>query len=301
MDFNQLRSFVAVVQTGSFTRAAAQLGTQKAYLSRVVSQLERELTVRLLERSTRALSLTEVGRDFYERAVAILGALGEAERMAQQVQGVPRGTLKVSCGTEFGMLAVGSWIGSYLARYPDVQVDADFSNRLIDLIHEGFDLAIRLGSLPDSRLSARPLGALEYGLFAAPTHLQRLGVPQHPADLEGHPLIVFSGGRRVQGWDVTLGDQQLLVPHRAVRLRVNNSFSARDAAVQGLGIVKLPLLLAAPAVTGRQLLRLLPQWKLPSVPVHAVYASARYLTPKVRSFIDHAVGEFQSGNDAGRR
>jgi LysR family transcriptional regulator, regulator for bpeEF and oprC len=289
MELNQLNAFVKVVETGSFTRAAAQMGTQKAYLSRVVSQLEQQLGVRLLERSTRALSVTEVGRDLYERAVAILSAVEDTERMAQAVHGEPRGTLKLSCGSEFGMIAVSAWIGSYLARYPKMTVEADFSNRLIDLVHEGFDLAIRVGPLPDSRLAARPLGELQYGLFAAPTYLSRAGTPHHPAELEGHPLIVFSGGRQQQGWELSCEQKQVHVPHHHVRLRVNNSFCARDAAIEGLGIVKLPLVLGTSAEIANQLQRLLPDWRLRSAPVHAVFASARYLTPKVRSFIDHAL------------
>lgn len=158
MDLNALEAFVKVVQTGSFTRAAEALNTDKGRLSRVVGRLERELSVRLLERSTRSLSLTEAGREFFERARAILGSVDDAREAMQRIRGEPQGTLRLSCGVEFGLIAVGGWVADYLAAHPQVQVEADYTNRIVDIVHEGYDLAVRVGPLPDSSLAARRLG-----------------------------------------------------------------------------------------------------------------------------------------------
>lgn len=291
MDIPELQAFVKVVQAGSFTRAAETLGTQKATLSRTVSQLEARLGVRLLERTTRSLSLTEIGRELFERAVGILGAVEDAERLVQQIHAEPRGVLRLTCGVEFGMLAVSGWIDGYLAQYPDVSVEADFTGRLVDLVHEGFDLAIRIGPLEDSRLAARRLGSLEYGLFASPAYLARRGTPATPQELAAHTLLVFSAGAHRGGWKLQRDGEEIRVDN-AGRLRVNNSFAVRDAALSGLGIAQLPLRVARGA--GDALVRVLPGWAPPAVPVHAVFPSNRFLTPKVRAFVDLAVSAFDA-------
>lgn len=293
MELAALTALVKVVQAGSFTRAAEAMRTQKAHLSRVITNLERELGVRLLERTTRSLSLTEVGREIFERAVGILGAVEDAERVAQRMLAEPRGVLKLTCGVEFGMIAVSRWIDAYLQRYPQVSVDADFTGRVIDIVHEGFDLAIRVGELPDSRLAARRLGELHYGLFASPDYLARRGIPGSPEELAQHDLLVFTAGSHRVGWRLVQGSENRRIEVPA-RLRINNSFAVRDAAIQGLGIAQLPALVANAALSSAQLTRVLPDWHPPAVPVHALFPSNRYLTPKVRAFIDHAVHAFSA-------
>ena len=293
MELNHLNTFVKVVQTGSFTRAADQMHSQKAHVSRVISQLEADLGVRLLERTTRSLSLTEVGREFFERALGILAAAEDARRAVQQAQGEPRGTLRLTCGVEFGMLAVNGWVRDYLIRHPGVNVDLEMTGRVVDIVHEGFDLAVRVGPLADSTLAARKLGDLHYGLFAAPAYLLRHPLPATPQNLAQHALIRFSGSRQRLVWTFTRGNEsQRIEP--IPRLNANNSFTVRDATIDGLGIGQLPWVLAAPSVAAGTLFPVLSDWQLPSAPVHAVFASARYLTPKVRSFIDHAVASFAS-------
>ncbi len=291
MELQELSAFVKVVQTGSFTRAAESLGTQKAHLSRVVTQLEKKLGVRLLERTTRSLSLTEVGREMFERAVGILGAVDEAWRTAQKTQAEPRGVLKLTCGVEFGMIAVSRWVAGYLKKFPQVQVQADFTGRVVDLVHEGFDLAIRVGPLPDSSLSARRLGDLHYGLFASPDYLARRGVPRHPQDLAHHDRLEFSGSARTQPWLLENGADVFKV-ESTPRLRVNNSFAVRDAAAAAMGIAQLPLIVAQSLVEAKALVWVLREWQPPVISVHAVFPSTRYLTPKVRKFIDFAVDAF---------
>lgn len=291
MELSHLDTFVKVVQSGSFTRAAEQLHSQKAHVSRVVSQLEAGLGVRLLERTTRSLSLTEVGREFFERAVGILGAAEDARRAVQQAQGEPRGTLRLTCGVEFGMLAVNGWVRDYLLRHPGVNVDLEMTGRVVDIVHEGFDLAVRVGPLADSTLAARKLGDLHYGLFAAPAYATRRGLPEAPDQLAAHDIVQFSGARRRLVWGFTRGGEAQSV-EPAARLKVNNNFAVRDAALDGLGIAQLPLPLAQPEVAAGRLRPVMADWELPPAPVHAVFASARYLTPKVRAFIDLAAASF---------
>lgn len=288
MDFDQLQAFVKVVQTGSFTRAAEVLDTQKARLSRVVSGLERELGVRLLERTTRALSLTEVGREVFERAVGILASVEDTHRMVQRAQGEPRGVLRLSCGVEFGMIAVSRWVDAYLERHPQVRVDAEFTGRLVDIVHEGFDLAIRLGPLADSSLAARRLGELRYGLFVAPDYLARRGAPGLPAELVEHDTLVFAGGSHQASWALARDGREERIALQP-RLKANNVFAIRDAAIAGLGIAQLPQIVASAAAAEGRLVPVLAEWSLPTVPVQAVFASARYLTPKVRAFIELAL------------
>lgn len=291
MEFNELRTLIKVVQTGSFTQAAQRLDSHKAHVSRTISQLEAKLGVRLLERSTRALRLTEIGREVFERAVGIVAAVEDTERLAQQLWTEPGGTLRITCGTEFGMMVVGGWINQFLLDHPQISVEAEFTGRLVDLVHEGFDLAIRIGALEDSRLVARKLGELRYGLFASPAYLQRRSTPEHPQQLAGHSLLAFSGGQAKGTWSFSNHGETVTVPLEA-RLRLNNHLALRDAALQGLGIVRLPWLLAETPVAGGQLVQVLAGWAMPAVPIHAVFPSNRYLTPKVRAFVDYAVACF---------
>lgn len=300
MDLDQLRCFTRVVQAGGFTRAADALGMPKSRVSRAVAALEAGLGAKLLERTTRALSLTEVGRDVHERALAILAAVEDAERAVLDSRGVPRGTLRLTCGVEFGLIAVNGWIAEFLARWPDVRVEAEQTARLVDLVHEGFDLAVRIGPLEESRLAARRLGEIRYGLFASDAYLRRHGTPRTPDALDRHAQLAFSGGARRAGWRLADATRVVDVPLRP-RLRVDNTFALREAAADGLGIAVLPLRVAAGAPGLR---RVLPRWAPAAVPVHAVFPGNRWLSPKVRAFIDLAVARFDGAADqaaAGRR
>lgn len=287
MDLRHLAAFVKVVQTGSFTRAADLLDTQKAQLSRTVAAFERELGVRLLDRTTRSVRPTEIGREVFDRALGMLEAGDDLVRLAQQLQAAPRGRLRITCPEEFGHAVVSGWITAYLARYPEVVIEADYTARLVDLVHEGFDLAIRVGRLESSSLAARRLGELHYGLFAAPAYLKRHGTPEHPDDLASHALLMFVTGSQRSGWTLQRGDERRSLAG-PVALRSTSSFLLRDAAIAGLGIARLPLVVLRPDER-RRLRPLLTDWHLPPTPVHAVFPSNRLLAPTVRSFIDHAV------------
>jgi LysR family transcriptional regulator, regulator for bpeEF and oprC len=292
IDLAAIQAFAKVVQTGSFTRAADALHTHKAHLSRVISQLEGELGARLLERTTRSLSLTEVGREFHERALAILAAVDDARQAVQQSQGEPRGTLRLTCGVEFGTLAVGGWIDRYLAQYPQMKVDAEITGRIVDVVHEGFDLAIRVGTLPDSTLAARRLGRLTYALYAAPDYLKRRGTPRTPDDLAGHDLLVFVTGNTRTSWPLSRDGVTQRVPLQP-RFSATNSFVIRDATASGRGVAVLPRLIGDPLVHEGRLRVVLKGWSTPDVPVNAVFASARFLAPKVRAFVELAAGAFE--------
>lgn len=293
MILEQLRIFVKVIEAGSFTSAADRLNTPRSHVSRVIAQLEAELGVLLLERTTRARSITEAGREVYERALGILGAVDDTVRATQRVHEAPRGLLRMTCGVEFGMVMLGSWIEDYLAHHPRVTVEAEYTSRELDLVHEGFDLTIRSGPLPDSRLVARALGHFDYGLFASPSYLRTRGPPAVPAELEAHDLVVFTGGAVKAGWTLRHPHQPGTVAVKATaRLRVNAGTGVRSAIAQGLGIGQLPWFMADELVGQGLLMPVLQPWHPPSVEVFAVYPSGRYLTPKVRAFVELALAKF---------
>jgi LysR family transcriptional regulator, regulator for bpeEF and oprC len=302
MTLEQLKILVKVVQVGSFTRAAAALGTQKSYVSRVIAQLEAELGAKLLQRTTRAVSVTEVGREVFERAVGILGAVEETTQLVHKAKREPAGLLRLTCGVEFGMLAVGRWVDEYLEHNPLVTADVEYTSRVLDLVHEGFDLAIRVGRVQESRLVARPLGQLEYALFACPRYLARQGRPGTPQQLREHSLVMFSGGAQGRGWTLLPGgvERDAVKVDGPARLRVNNSFTVRDALLHSMGIGQLPLLIAMEGLAAKRLVPVLPEWRPPAVPVHAVYPSNRYLSPKVRAFVDLALARFPDENALAR-
>jgi LysR family transcriptional regulator, regulator for bpeEF and oprC len=283
LGFDDLRGFVAVVRSGSFTRAADALQTQKAHLSRVCTRLETRLKVRLLQRSTRSLTLTEAGRELYERASTILSALEETESAMERSQAAPQGLLRVTCGEEFGTLVVVRWISLFMQQHPQVNVEAELTNRVIDIVHEGFDLAVRVGTLEHSALSARKLGEVHYGFYASPQYLKGKPAPTAPLQLSQHDLVVF--GASNPSWHLVRGEESVTFKPKA-RFRANNNLAVRQCAAGGLGIALLPDFQAAPLVRDGLLKPVLKGWGREPVPVHAVFASSRYLSPKVRAFVD---------------
>lgn len=294
MTLEQLRVFVKVVDAGSFTAAAEVLGVQRSHVSRVIAQLEAELGATLLERTTRRQSVSEAGRAVYERAVGVLAAIEDTVRVTQDLRAQPQGHLRITCGVAFGIDAVGRWVETFLARHAQCTAEIEYASRELDLVHEGFDLAIRAGPLPDSRLAARRLGRFDYGLYASPAYAQRFGLPTDPEALHGHRRIVFTGdGARGGRW--TLHHPQQREPARvtgSAQLRVNAGAGVRSALLAGLGIGQLPRAVAAGLVDDGRLQPVLAPWQPPAVEVFAVYPSNRYLTPKVRAFVDLALELF---------
>jgi LysR family transcriptional regulator, regulator for bpeEF and oprC len=200
MTLDQLRVFVKVVEAGSFTYAANVLGMQASNVSRVIAQLEDELGVSLLERTTRKQSVTEAGRAVFERATGVLAAIEDTLHVTQNIKAAPVGVLRITCGVEFGMNAVGAWAREYLERYARVNVEVEYASRELDLVHEGFDLAIRAGPLPESRLAARKLGQFDYAVYATPAYIQLQGKPKVPEDISKHAVVIFTGAAPRHLW-----------------------------------------------------------------------------------------------------
>ena len=284
IDFLEMQAFIAVVTEGSFTAAAERLETDKARVSRIVSRMEAKLGARLLNRSTRHLSVTEVGRDYFERASSILAAAEAAESAVAQRTQEPKGRLKVTAGAEFGTMQVDGWIAAFLQKWPRVTVEVEYTNHLVDIIHEGVDVAVRIGPLQNSELSARKLGELTYGLYASPDYLRGAAGVATIDDLKRRDLIMHAPRGRPT-WNLVNGEETEKVWH-APRCAVNNTMAARNLALSGLGIAQLPQYMAEPHVVEGELVRVLPPWACIPVPVHAVFASTRYMDPKVRGFVD---------------
>jgi DNA-binding transcriptional LysR family regulator len=286
MDLYSLSTFVRVVQTGSFTKAAASIGTHKARVSRGLAGLEKELGVRLLERTTRRVRLTEVGQQIYDQAVGVLAAVEDIQSIAGNLQSEPQGTLRLMVSSELGVSGIGRWIDAYAEKYPKVVIDIDVSDRRVDLVADGLDLALHIGPLEESAMGARKVGDLSYGLYASQTYLERHGTPQDGDDLRKHLLLMFSGSGQ-RGWRLVTLSRELRIDGPA-RIRANDSLVVRDAAVRGLGIALLPVVIGKDEVARGTLRRVLSAWSSPKVPVHAIFLGGRDLVPKVRALIDLA-------------
>jgi DNA-binding transcriptional LysR family regulator len=284
MDLNEMLVFARVVQAGSFTAAAAELAMPKSTVSRKVSELEERLDARLLQRTTRKLSLTDVGRTYYEYCARIAGEVEDAERAVSSLQGTPRGLLRVTAPINVAFL--GAIVTSYLKRYPEVQLELFCTGRSVDLVEERFDLGIRAGALADSTLIARSLGRVTWFLVATSAYLKKRGRPKSPADLERHDCVFFGAGPttvalRLESADASV---QLQLP---ARLLVSDMDVLDAAAAAGLGIALLPAFRCLDDLRAHRLERVLRDWSAPSTPVHAVYPSTRHLSPKVKTFVEH--------------
>lgn len=284
MDLNAIFVFAKVVEAGSFTGAARELSMPKSTVSRKVSELEEQLGARLLQRTTRKLSLTDVGLAVYQHAARMVAEAEEAELVVDRMQESPRGLLRVTTPLNFGYL--GPIVTSYLKRYPEVRIEMVCADRVVDLIQEGFDVAIRAGQLADSTLIARGLGTLQSYVVASPAYLSERRAPEQPQDLEQHECLAFGAGAQRTSWILQQSGKALTVE---VRPRfVVNDFDFLDESVRaGLGIAMLPVFRCWEHLRAGRLVRLLPQWSSPEIPLHAVYPSTRHLSPKVKAFIDH--------------
>ncbi|HEU4530581.1 MAG TPA: LysR family transcriptional regulator, partial [Steroidobacteraceae bacterium] len=227
MDLGALTAFVRVVQSGSFTKAAAAMDTHKAQLSRTLANLERELGVRLLERTTRRLRLTEIGEEIYQRAVGVLAGVEDIAQTAATQRGSPRGLLRISTEPEFALVALGRWTHAYAERYPEVRVEVDLSARSVDLAHDGFDLGIRMGPPSERDIAPAKLGELSYGLYASPSYLERNGVPEEPDQIAKHSVLMFTTPGQRNLWRLITLSRELRV-ERPARVQANSSLLVRD-------------------------------------------------------------------------
>ncbi len=284
MDLNEILVFARVVQAGSFTSAAAELGMPKSTVSRKVSDLEERLKSRLLQRTTRKLSLTDVGRTYYDYCARIVGEIEDGERAVSRLQESPRGLLRVTAPVNVAFL--GPIVSDYLKRYPEVRLDLLCTGRAVDLVEERFDVAIRAGTLADSTLIARSLGSARWFLVATPAYLKRRGRPRSPDDLKKHDCLLFGPGIDNAGVRLENADTSVQVAVSA-RLMVTDMDVLHAVAAAGLGIALLPASVCAEDLRARRLERVLPDWNAPSTPVHVVYPSTRHLSPKVKTFVEH--------------
>lgn len=285
MDLNEIVVFSRVVETGSFTAAAQSLGLPKSTVSRKVAQLEERLGARLLQRTTRKLSLTEVGRSYYERCARIVSEIAEAEQMVAEQQAAPRGLLRVTAPVDFGGLYLGELIAEFLAANPDIQVELVLSDRVFDLVEERLDVGIRVGPLPDSTLVARRIGTIEGLLVASPAYLAAHGMPTHPDQLKDHAMVTFVPVKRLRSWQLTgpRGVEVEIVP--TSRFTSNGMFAVREAVRAGAGIAMLSDFSTSRELAKGTLVRVLPDWKGFAAELFAVYPSTRNLSPKLRTFL----------------
>jgi DNA-binding transcriptional LysR family regulator len=283
-DLSEIGVFVKVVQVGSFSQAARDLGLPKSTVSRKVAQLEERLGARLLQRTTRKVALTEVGAMYHERCARILPELEDAERAVIELQDVPRGLLRIAAPLRFGLL--GPVVAEFLSLYPDVRVEVVCSDRIVDLIEEGFDLAIRAGTLADGSLIARRLmDSIPHFIVAAPSYLERRGTPEDPSELGKHDCLVFSGNRDRGSWRFRRGSKTVDVTVSG-RAAMNDFDLLRQTAIAGHGIARMPAPTACADLRAGNLVRVLEDWDTAEVPLSIVYPSTRHLSPKVRAFID---------------
>lgn len=281
MDLNELVIFVRVVQVGSIRGAAEALGMPKSTVSRKLIDLEERLEARLLQRTTRRLGLTDVGRIYYDHGVRIVTEVESAEQAVRNQHETPRGLLRVTAPLNLAFLA--PIFSAYLRRYPEVRLELSANARVVDLVEERFDVGIRAGRLEDSSLLAKSLGTLERILVAAPDYLKERGRPRTPADLKKHDCLLF-------GNDATLTlarDGRREEVSLSPRLLVTDIDVLESALKAALGIAAMPSFLCEKAIRAGRLERVLPGWSPPSTPLHLVYPSGRHLSPTVRSFIDH--------------
>jgi len=284
MDLNEILVFARVVQAGGFTAAAKELGMPKSTVSRKVTELEERLKSRLLQRTTRKLSLTDAGRTYYDYAARIAAELEAAERAVSSLQAKPQGLLRVTAPVNVAFLS--PIISDYLKRYPDVRLDLFCTARSVDLVEERFDLAIRAGALADSSLIAKSLGNARWFLVAAPGYLKKQGRPRSPEDLKARACLLFGGARSSMRLAFK-GETRMAELELEPRLLTGDMDVLFGAVAAGLGIGVLPAFLCVEALRSGQMERVLRDWELPAVPMQVVYPTTRHLSPKVKTFVDH--------------
>jgi DNA-binding transcriptional LysR family regulator len=287
-----MEAFVRVTESRSFSQAARRLRSSKSVVSRLVSSLEAELGVRLFNRTTRSLTLTEAGQGYYERCARILADIDEANASVSQLQAAPRGRLRINAPMSFGFLHLAPAIPDFLARYPEVEVDMTMNDRFVDLVEDGFDLAVRIGRLADSSLVARKLAPMRRVVCASPAYLEARGTPASPEDLAAHDCLCYSNMALSDEWRFASLDGRAWPVEVKGRLRTNNGDALRAAALQGAGLAYLPTFIVGGDLQAGTLISLLGDYIPQDSAVHAVYPHSRHLSPKVRAFVDFLADRF---------
>jgi DNA-binding transcriptional LysR family regulator len=290
--FAGLESLVAVVEAGSFSKAAERLRVAKSVVSRRIGLLEQHLGVHLLRRTTRSLSLTEPGEAFYRHAVRILAELAEAEQSVSDSSTVLRGRLRIAAPLSFGLHHLAGALNEFLGEHPGIELDLDLNDREVGLVEEGFDMAVRIGSLRDSSLVARRLGTVRFVTCASPDYLARHGVPERPEDLRGHIGLHYANLPPAQAWVFARGSAESVVAIPNIRLRANNGDALASAAVAGLGIVNTPTFIVNELITRGRLVALLPEYRRAPIGIYAVFPPGRLPARRVKALTDHLAAYF---------
>lgn len=290
--FQALTAFAKVVEMGSFARASERLGISVSAVSRQVADLEMHLDARLLNRTTRRLSLTESGQAFYERCVQLLSDLEEAEVVVSAASVVPRGTLRLSCSGPFGERHLAPAIAAFEARHPQIRFDVELSERAVDLVEEGLDLAIRIGAIGSQHLVGRRIGGTRLVCCAAPAYLARHGEPRTPEELAAHSCFIYeyAANRGIWSFRDEAGAERDVAVTGPVHSN-NGSFLAA-MAVAGMGIAREPDFIVGPDVRAGRLTPILRRFAPPPLDVYVVYPSRRHLSGKVRAFADFLAARF---------
>ncbi|MFC6313563.1 LysR family transcriptional regulator [Paraburkholderia dipogonis] len=284
MQLDDMRIFVATVDAHNFTAAANRLSLSKQFVSRRVMALEETLGVQLLIRNTRKLAVTDLGQEFYERAKRILGEVEDAEQAMSLRRAGPRGLLRVSAPMSFGMAHLSPLVAMFLREHGDVRFEMELSDRTVDVVGEGFDMAIRIGSLPDSTLIGQKLVDIRMVACCSPGYARRRGAPKVPGDLERHSCLLYGHGGAVSWEFVVDGVTKGVEVHGP--LRANNGELVRDAAVAGLGIVRLPDFIVADTLKSGQLVPVLEAFLPTATSVYAVYPQHRQSSLTIRAFVE---------------
>lgn len=288
-----LRLFIRVVETGSFSKASADLGITQPTATKHVAALEKRLGARLLHRSTRGVTPTEVGAAYYDKCKAIARELDDADNLAALMQSRVRGTLRISSSVAFGRRVLTPLVLRFMQRHPELQVDLGFDDRYVNLVEQGIDVAIRMGRLADSTLGARFLGLNPWVLVGAPAYLKARGTPAVPEQLAAHDALIYSTVQGDERWHFSGADGAMCSVPVKGPLRSNNLSALLAATRAGMGLAALPWYVAHESVRQGTLQPLLPAWSLPAQEIHAVFPSPRLLPSKVSGFVDDLAGRFR--------
>jgi DNA-binding transcriptional LysR family regulator len=287
--FLEMRVFAAVVDAGSFVKAAEALDLSKAAVSRIVANLEARLGVRLMHRTTRRQSVTAEGELFHARSKELLAAVDEAEAEVTERSGHVAGMLKVSAPVTFGILHLGPLWAGFMAQHPDVELEVNLSDRLVDVVEEGIDVAVRIARLGDSSLVSRQLSSTRLVLCASTTYLRKRGTPQHLEDLAQHDVLAYNLLATGDTWEFTGPDGTVSV-HVKPRLRTNSGDTCRAVALRHEGIILQPTFMVQADLQSGDLVQVLPEYQSVELGIYAVYPTRKHLLPKVRLLIDYLAG-----------
>lgn len=295
VDLNGFAVFAKVAELGGFTAAADALGLSKSMVSRQVSQLEDELGVRLLNRTTRRISLTEAGAVVLERAQRIVTEAGEAVEEASCVELAVRGTLRINAPMTFGIRQLGPVLPEFLARYPELTVALDLNDRRIDLIEEGFDVSLRISALTDSSLIARQLAPVKRYVVGAPSWFEKHGLPKRPADLAAHDFLLYTLLARSNHLEMENAKGEREEVELRARMYCNNADVMMETIAAGLGLALVPDFICSDHLRSGKLVRVLEDWAVAPLTLHAIYPHSRHVAAKVRAFVDFMVEKFGPG------